>query len=139
MKFDIKSVANNLSKAIVGSIAAIDLMLIGTKNVFAYNPSDIANDISSGEPTNGVFSQVTNTATNASKSAYGLFYKVAIAVIIIGFMAAGISIALNGSGQKTEQNKGWLARLVIAAVVVFGAVSLVTMLANVGSTLWQTP
>ncbi len=137
MKFDIKSVANKLSKAIVGSIATIDLMLIGTKNVFAAkDASTIITDLQN-DPSKDVFGNVSNTVDNASKSAYGLFYKVAIAVIIIGFMAAGIAIAINGSGQKTEQNKGWVARLVVAAIVVFGAVSLVTMLSNVGATLWN--
>lgn len=67
--------------------------------------------------------------------AYGLMYKGGIFVIVLVAMAAAIGLVF-ANGTNRNESKSKLVNVVLGTILFFSVVGLVTMLANIGGSLF---
>lgn len=84
---------------------------------------------------NGAFDKMEETVQATGNSAYKLFMAIAVVCLVIILIIVGISIAFGGSGQGRANSLKWLLWVCIGGVVVFGALSFITMFQNIGTNL----
>ena len=88
-----------------------------------------------GAEGNGAFDEMESTVQETGNSAYKLFMAIAVVCLVICLIIVGISIAFGGSGQGRANSLKWLLWVCIGGVVVFGALSFITMFQNIGTNL----
>ena len=69
--------------------------------------------------------------------AYGLMYKGGIFVIVLVAMGAAIGLVF-ANGTNRNESKSKLVNVVLGTVLFFSVVGLVTMLANIGGSLFTS-
>lgn len=83
----------------------------------------------------GVLSEASAKVDALGGGASNVTYKIIVWLFIIGLMVAAAVLFFSNSGNRQEQ-KGNMATKVVAAVLAFSAVGLITLLATVGGGLF---
>lgn len=90
-------------------------------------PTDSLNWITDGsKAASGIFKDLTETAKVQGASAYSLTMVIAVIALVASIIMIGIQLTRKNS-QKREEAKSSLVGWIIGALVVFGAMSIISL------------
>lgn len=84
---------------------------------------------------NGAFERLEKQVQETGNSAYRLFLAIGVVGLVLSIVLCGLSIVVSGGGNKRSEKLGWLLWIGIGGVVIFGAMSIVSVLQNIGGNI----
>lgn len=84
---------------------------------------------------NGAFEKLEKQVQETGNSAYRLFLAIGVVGLVLSIVLCGLSIVVSGGGSKRSEKLGWLLWIGIGGVVIFGAMSIVSVLQNIGGNI----
>lgn len=88
-----------------------------------------------GEEGNGAFSKLEEQVKDTGNSAYRLFLAIGVVGLVLSIVICGLSIVVSGGGSKRSEKIGWLLWIGVGGIVIFGAMSLVSVLQSIGGNI----
>jgi len=88
-----------------------------------------------GGDSNEAFSELEEEVKQTGNSAYKLMMAIGGAGMLLCFIACGIMFMVSGSGQDRSKTLGWLLRICVGGVIIFGAIGFIGIIQNVGGNL----
>lgn len=95
----------------------------------------VADFLGQGDADGGIFSSLIEKVKGVGQDAYQLILVVGIVMLVISFAALGITTALTKKSQTQQDNKGWAVNIAIGGCILFGAITLVGIIANIATSL----
>ena len=95
----------------------------------------VADFLGEGDADGGIFSSLIEKVKGVGQDAYQLILVVGIVCLVISLAALGITTALTKKSQTQQDNKGWAVNIAIGGCVLFGAITLVGIIANIATSL----
>lgn len=129
-KKKIPNIIHNIKNKITG---AIILGSVWLSNSIA--KAQVDTDFLLQDNGNGMFSELEETAKATGASFYRLILTIGVIGLVISLLLCGMTIAFFKNASKREEGKSQLFWIVIGAVVVFGALSIVGYLKTMGASL----
>ena len=84
---------------------------------------------------NGAFESLEKQVQETGNSAYRLFLAIGVVGLVLSIVICGLSIVVSGGGNKRSEKLGWLLWIGIGGVVIFGAMSIVSVLQSIGGNI----
>lgn len=84
---------------------------------------------------NGAFDKLEKQVQETGNSAYRLFLAIGVVGLVLSIVVCGLSIVTSGGGSKRSEKLGWLLWIGIGGVVIFGAMSIVSVLQSIGGNI----
>lgn len=84
---------------------------------------------------NGAFAKLEKQVQDTGNSAYRLFLAIGVVGLVLSIVLCGLSIAVSGGGNKRSEKLSWLLWIGIGGIVIFGAMSIVSVLQNIGGNI----
>ena len=84
---------------------------------------------------NGAFDKLEKQVQETGNSAYRLFLAIGVVGLVLSIVICGLSIVVSGGGNKRSEKLGWLLWIGIGGVVIFGAMSIVSVLQSIGGNI----
>ena len=84
---------------------------------------------------NGAFSKLENQVKETGNSAYRLFLAIGVVGLVLSIVICGLSIVVTGGGNKRSEKLGWLLWIGVGGIVIFGAMSFVSVLQSIGGNI----
>ena len=84
---------------------------------------------------NGAFSKLENQVKETGNSAYRLFLAIGVVGLVLSIVICGLSIVVPGGGNKRSEKLGWLLWIGVGGIVIFGAMSFVSVLQSIGGNI----
>lgn len=84
---------------------------------------------------NGAFSKLEEQVKETGNSAYRLFLAIGVVGLVLSIVICGLSIVVAGGGSKRSEKLGWLLWIGIGGIVIFGAMSIVSVLQGIGTNI----
>ena len=88
-----------------------------------------------GEEGNGAFEKLEEQVKDTGNSAYRLFLAIGVVGLVLSIVICGLSIVVSGGGSKRSEKIGWLLWIGVGGIVIFGAMSLVSVLQSIGGNI----
>jgi hypothetical protein len=88
-----------------------------------------------GEEGNGAFEKLEEQVKDTGNSAYRLFLAIGVVGLVLSIVICGLSIVVSGGGSKRSEKIGWLLWIGLGGIVIFGAMSLVSVLQSIGGNI----
>lgn len=95
----------------------------------------VADFLEQGDSNGGIFSPLIEKVKGVGQDAYQLILVVGIVMLVISLAALGITTALTKKSQTQTDNKSWAVNIAIGGCVLFGAITLVGIIANIATSL----
>ena len=84
---------------------------------------------------NGAFSKLEEQVKETGNSAYRLFLAIGVVGLVLSIVICGLSSVVAGGGSKRSEKLGWLLWIGIGGIVIFGAMSIVSVLQSIGGNI----
>ena len=88
-----------------------------------------------GEEGNGAFEKLEEQVKDTGNSAYRLFLAIGVVGLVLSIVICGLSIVVSGGGSKRSEKIGWLLWIGVGGIVIFGAMSFVSVLQSIGGNI----
>ena len=88
-----------------------------------------------GEEGNGAFSRLEEQVKDTGNSAYRLFLAIGAVGLVLSIVICGLSIVVSGGGSRRSEKIGWLLWIGVGGIVIFGAMSIVSILQSIGGNI----
>ena len=88
-----------------------------------------------GEEGNGAFEKLEEQVKDTGNSAYRLFLAIGVVGLVLSILICGLSIVVSGGGSKRSEKIGWLLWIGVGGIVIFGAMSFVSVLQSIGGNI----
>ena len=88
-----------------------------------------------GEEGNGAFSRLEEQVKDTGNSAYRLFLAIGAVGLVLSIVICGLSIVVSGGGNRRSEKIGWLLWIGVGGIVIFGAMSIVSILQSIGGNI----
>ena len=88
-----------------------------------------------GEEGNGAFEKLEEQVKDTGNSAYRLFLAIGVVGLVLSIVTCGLSIVVSGGGSKRSEKIGWLLWIGVGGIVIFGAMSFVSVLQSIGGNI----
>ena len=88
-----------------------------------------------GEEGNGAFEKLEEQVKDTGNSAYRLFLAIGVVGLVLSIVICGLSIVVSGGGSKRSEKIGWVLWIGVGGIVIFGAMSFVSVLQSIGGNI----
>lgn len=125
--------------AAVGAAASAGLMTLATTvTAFAEEEEKKGIDVdgtvkklSTGSSDGGTFKDLIATITTVGSDMYTLFLTIGVILTLLCIVALGITLGMTKNSGKREESKSWLFGILIACICIFGAPTIVGIIAGI--------
>ena len=117
-------------------VLSLEVMAAPVTTYAAESAGNSGYDISwLGGEGNGAFSKLEQQVKETGNSAYRLFLAIGVVGLVLSIVICGLSIVVAGGGSKRSEKLGWLLWIGIGGIVIFGAMSIVSVLQSIGGNI----
>lgn len=115
-----------VNTAVVGSIIAIN-------NKLFFAEDDVTKFLGKSGKSNDSFKKLDETVQKTGNSFYSLLRTIGIIGLVVSIISLGISLAVSKNATKREENKTHAMFVCLGGIIMFGVLSLVSILNGIGS------
>lgn len=131
-----KKFLKKTGESLAGLGTAAGMMALNSVYALAdVDTSSTVNTLKSGDSSGGVFSEFLSKATTVGSDAYTVVTTLCVICLLLCVAFVGISLAITKNSNKREDNKSWLMYAAIGGCIVFGAGTVVEIIAAVAHSI----